>query len=298
MDRELQGIMFSINPLIKYLKEPLITDIFVDKGLVSIKRFGKGREDTNEKLSSQTVRNIIVQIAKYEGKEIDYKTYPVLEGNIPLFDARITGLMYWTNEPCLIIRKRPSFVITIDEYVKNGCLKMEDALLIKKAIKNKENILVSGGPGSGKTTFTNAVIKEMSDIEPSSSFFVVEDTNELLSLGKYTENITVPPSLTQKAIELALRSSPDRIIFGEIRNGYVLKALLDSWNTGCPGGVATIHANSAKSCIPRMKMLLNDVGAIDYPIKESISLIVHMKKDERCGVIVDQILETKNIGEE
>ena len=292
--REIEAIRFSLRWLEPYFNNPMVTDIFIDKGIVSVKEFGKERCDTNVILTIQETKNIIVQIAKYLNKTIDWDNYPVLEGTIPCYEARITGLLSWSKEPVVIIRKRPQFVFPLQDYVDKGQLKASDAAVIRDAIKKRKNILVSGGPGSGKTTFTNAIIDEMAKEYPNDSYFVVEDTSELNCKAKYAELLTVPTNLASKAIELSLRSSPDRIIFGEIRSGKVLKALLDGWNTGCPGGVATIHANTAASTVERMKSLFLEEGITNWESYNSVSLIIHLSKSKELGVYVDEVLVRKH----
>ena len=96
------------------------------------------------------------------------------------------------------------------------------------------------------------------------------------------------------AIKLSLRCSPDRIIFGEIRDGDVLWSLLDGFNTGHPGGISTIHANSAQGTLKRMKTLLTQAHKPDVPVDGLIDLIVHLSRSEDTGVVVDEILETNN----
>lgn len=235
--RQMELILLSLAEIKPYFLDDNVTDIWIDNGVVSIKMFGKPREDTPVRISAQKSKNILVQIANYMNLTINYLEYPVLEGTIPYYDARITGVMKWTKNPFITIRKRPLKIFSIDDYVKNGQLTPERAERIKHAIKFKKNILISGGTGSGKTTFTNAVIAYMAECTPNDSFYIVEDNAELQCKAKYAEMLTIETEDAMRAVKLALRCSPDRIIFGEIRDGRVLWALLDAWNTGHPGGV-------------------------------------------------------------
>ena len=102
------------------------------------------------------------------------------------------------------------------------------------------------------------------------------------------------------SVKLALRLTPDRIIFGEIRDGKVLWALLDLWNTGHPGGVSTIHASSAEGTFLRMRTLLKQTFGIEQPVTNLIDMIVHMSKshDESKGVEVDEVIITKDYTDE
>lgn len=235
--RKKELILYSLHQIAPLFNDDNVTDIWIDNGIVSKKEFGKHRETCNIKLTRQQCKNILVEIANYMDINIDYQHYPVLEGTIPYYDARITGVMKWTKNPFITIRKRPLKIFSIDDYVeRNQCTK-ERAEKIKQAIKFKKNILVSGGTNTGKTTFTNAIINEMVKYTPYESFLIVEDNAELQCKAEYAEMLTIETEDAMKAVKLALRSSPDRIIFGEIRDGMVLWALLDAWNTGHPGGV-------------------------------------------------------------
>ncbi len=236
--RQRDLILYSLDALAPYFKDDKVTDIWVDNGNVSIKEFGKKREFCGVKLSRQQCKNILVQIANFMDLNIDYDHYPVLEGTIPYYDARITGVIKkWTKNPFITIRKRPTKIFSIDEYVERGQCTRERAEKIKQAIKFRKNILVSGGTNSGKTTFTNAVILEMEKNTPNDSFYIVEDNAELQCHAQFAQLLTIETEDAMNAVKLSLRCSPDRIIFGEIRDGRVLWALLDAWNTGHPGGV-------------------------------------------------------------
>ena len=107
IQREMQAILFSLAEIKPYFEDKTVTDIWVDNGIVSIKRFGKPRETVNLRLTNQQAKNILVQIGKHMGLDIDYDRYPVLEGTVPYYDARITGVMKWTKAPFITIRKRP-----------------------------------------------------------------------------------------------------------------------------------------------------------------------------------------------
>lgn len=296
--REMQAILFSLAELKPFFEDKQVTDIWVDNGNVSIKKFGKVREDANLHLTIQQCKNILVQIAKHMDIDIDYDNYPVLEGTIPGYEARITGVQKWTKSPFITIRKRPEIVFSIDDYVAQKQLTKEKADLIKSYIKAKKNILISGGTGTGKTTFTNAVIKQMAEYTPYDSFYIVEDNAELQCRAKYAEMLTIRTEDAMRAIKLALRCSPDRIIFGEIRDGQVLWALLDGWNTGHPGGVSTIHATTAESTFKRIDTLLRQAFRQSISYIDMIDMIIHLSKSTETGMYVDEVIVTKNYTDE
>ena len=298
IEREMNAILFSLAELKPFFENKNVTDIWVDNGNVSIKEFGKSRHDADLTLTNQQCKNILVQIAKHMDIDINYDNYPVLEGTIPHYDARITGVLNpWTKAPFITIRKRPQIVYSLEDYIKNGQLSEEKADKIMNYIKFRKNILISGGTNSGKTTLTNAIIKKMAEYAPNDSFFIVEDNAELQCKARYAEMLTIKTEQAMSAIKLSLRSSPDRIIFGEIRDGEVLWALLDAFNTGHPGGCSTIHANSAEGTFLRMKMLLKKSFGVELPVNNLIDMIIHCTKDPLTGMKVDEVIETRDYTE-
>lgn len=298
--REQDAILFLLNKIKPIFEMPNVTDIWVDDGVVSYKEFGKKRTETDIFLNEQECINIIKNIANHMDVTIDMNKYPVLEGTIPCWDARITGVRKWVKYPYITIRKRPSKIYTLNDYIEKGQLSIEKANLIREYIANKKNILVSGGTGSGKSTFTTAILCEMANYTPDDSFLILEDNPELQSTAKYAKFMLTGAEEAILSVKLALRLTPDRIIFGEIRDGKVLWALLDLWNTGHPGGVSTIHASSAEGTFLRMRTLLKQTFGIEQPVTNLIDMIVHMSKsqDENKGVEVDEVIITKDYTDE
>lgn len=296
--REKETILYTLAELKPFFEKKEVTDIWVNNGIVSIKEFGKERHDVGLFLTNQQCINIIIQIAKHMNITIDWDKYPVLEGTVPYYDARITGVMKWTKSPFITIRKRPEVIYSLDDYVAKEQLSLEYAKKIKNFIKFRKNILISGGTGTGKTTFANAIIKEMAEYFPNDSFYIVEDNVELQCKAKYAQMLSIETDQAMEAVKLALRCSPDRIIFGEIRDGKVLWALLDAFNTGHPGGLSTIHASSAEGTFLRMKTLLKQAFGIEQPVVNLIDMIIHLKKDPEKGIYVDEVILTEDYSEQ
>ena len=126
-------------------------------------------------------------------------------------------------------------------------------------IRDRKNILIGGGTGSGKSTLTNAIIDKMTEYTPNDRFYIVEDVPELQCNAHDKTMISVNPVHAAEAVRTALRWTPDRIIFGEVRYGEVANELLKAWNTGHTGNVTTIHADSCASMLMRMEDLLREV---------------------------------------
>jgi type IV secretion system protein VirB11 len=148
------------------------------------------------------------------------------------------------------------------------------------AAEAHRNILIVGGTGSGKTTLVNAVIEHISNAMPQERLLILEDTPEIQCAApnhvfkRTTENIDL-----RRLLRSTMRYRPDRIIVGEVRGGECLD-LFKAWNTGHPGGVATVHANDAKGGLVRLENLVGEVTAapMQRTIAAAIDVIVFIAK--------------------
>ncbi|MCP4988481.1 MAG: Flp pilus assembly complex ATPase component, partial [Colwellia sp.] len=163
--------------------------------------------------------------------------------------------------PVFAIGKRAATLFPLERYLEDGALSAEQAKALRRAIAERRNLLVSGGPGSGKTTFANAVLHEMGRLAPQTERLVIlEDTYELQCDAPNHLVLRTSETVSLRALLRAtLRLRPDRIIVGEVR-GAEAHDLLKAWNTGNPGGVATVHANSAADALERLDQLVQEAG--------------------------------------
>lgn len=279
----------------KYLDERNVTDVsIVDSGEIIVKRFGLGREFTGIILPDYFVERIIKSCASINGQTLDtFAAFPKFEGTIPKYDARITGLL----SPCVIrpsvqIRKPPQDIFPLEEYVKKGFMKKEFYEHIVRAIDERKNIIVCGGTGSGKTTFTNAVILKMQEFTPDDNFYIVEDSSELQCTARMKTKICVSRDAVRDAVIESLRFSPDRIIFGEVRTKEVMYELLDAWKTGHDGGVTTMHTNSCNVALMRIRSMMAGMGDMESAdnLSEMVQLLVHLRHT-REGMLVDEVMD-------
>jgi type IV secretion system protein VirB11 len=182
--------------------------------------------------------------------------------------------------PTFTIRKRALLIFTLENYVEQGIMTELQRATIECAVHEKQNILIVGGTGTGKTTLTNAVLRYMVDVCPQDRLVIIEDTIELqceaenVVLLKSTEEVNAT-----MLVRDTLRMRPDRILIGEVSDGSA-HALLKAWNTGHPGGVTTFHANSALEAFSRLEQLV--LEATPFPsqrlIGDAVQLIVYIEK--------------------
>jgi type IV secretion system protein VirB11 len=194
--------------------------------------------------------------------------------------------------PTFCIRKPAASVFTLDEYVSAGIIdapctvttaneraepERGYAATLRHAIRARENVLVVGGTQSGKTTLTNGLLHELAvAIGAEQRVLVIEDTRELRCVVPNTVAMRTTETIDMtRLVRTALRLRPDRIIVGEVR-GLEALAMLKAWNTGHPGGIATVHANDARSGLIRLEQLVQEAGVPPQPalIAEAIDLIV------------------------
>lgn len=299
-ERLYANFLDDIFPLKKYLDDRGVTDIFVGgDGEIIVKRFSEGKIFTGEKMKSSSVRGIILSAASLLDKEIDVLGgFPKLEAVIPPpLSFRLTGILPpWVASPSLSIRKPPLLVFSLEDYLEKGRMTEDQYALVLSHIERRKNILVGGGTGSGKSTFTNAVLKKMAEYTPDDRFYIVEDVQELKVEARDVTFVTVNPCHAAEAVRTALRWTPDRIIFGELRYGEVANELIKAWNTGHRGNVTTIHADSCATMLSRLASLLREEIKGDIPdLKEAVHLLVHLKSGER-GPCIDEVRETASFG--
>jgi type IV secretion system protein VirB11 len=237
---------------------------------------------------------IINSLASVSDTPIDKWERPTLESIIPKYNIRTTAIIPpWTASPEIAFRRPADKIFTLEEYREQG--RLSPALYDKIVfhIEKRSNIVISGSTGSGKTTFTNACIEKMLAFTPDERFYIVEDTPELQCRSRNKTQLYIRKEQAVAAIQTALRWTPQRIIFGELRSGEVAVELLEAWNTGHPGNVTTIHADSAASTIPRIEGLLRQIIMGKLPdLGEAVQLIVHL-----ANRMVDEALTVREIRE-
>jgi type IV secretion system protein VirB11 len=206
---------------------------------------------------------------------------PIVEGELPLDGSRFEGLMPpIVAGPSFTIRKRASRVFTLSDYVGAGILLPAAFNLLSQAIETRRNILVVGGTGSGKTTFVNAIIDGISRHCPTDRLIVIEDTAELQSASENTVFMRSSDGVPiQRLVKVSMRYRPTRILVGEVRDGSALD-LLKAWNTGHPGGVATVHAGSAAAGLLRLEQLIAEATPVPMPalIAEAVDMICFIER--------------------
>jgi type IV secretion system protein TrbB len=265
------------------LNDATVSEIMVNPdGVVRIERHGGGIAETGLKLLPAEVERIIRLVAAageaplLAGGRIVSTELPERNdgGAGERFEALLPPLV---PAPCFSIRKPASRTLTLADYLRQQMLTLCQMLYLIQAIRTRRNIVIAGGTASGKTTFANALLGEIA--RQGERLIVIEDTLELKPANADTVRLRSRPGLAdlRDLVRSSLRLRPDRIVIGEVRGGEALD-LLKAWNTGHPGGLATLHANSAQGALERLEQLCLEVLA-EPPrrlIGQAVDVVVHL----------------------
>jgi type IV secretion system protein VirB11 len=224
---------------------------------------------------------------------------PVVSAELPDTGERFEGIMPpVAPAPCFAIRKPADVPYRLADYVAARIMTPPQASVLAQAVQERRNIVVAGGTSSGKTTLVNAFLAEVAEL--GERVVILEDTRELRCAAEDVVTLRTKPGVATLAdlVRSTLRLRPDRIIVGEVRGAEALD-MLKAWNTGHPGGLTTVHANSAAAALTRLEQLVQE-AVITIPralIAEAIDLIVFIKG--RCAERwVDSIVELSGVDED
>ena len=256
-------------------------------GKVIIDTLLSGKQETQVRIKRMQSANIIKLVAAYHNQIADYAS-PMIASDLPFAKERFQGwLPPVVERATFAIRKRAKIIMRLSDYVKDGALAQDAKNKLIQALKGRKNIIVVGATSSGKTTFTNALLAELESY--NDRLLILEDLPELQCLSDDVVHMFTSPDVSMRdLVKGSLRMRPDRIMIGEVRDG-VAHDLLKAWNTGHPGGICTIHANSLESARLRLYDLVQEAveSVPEHLIEEAVDVLVMMKKVDGKRKIVD-----------
>lgn len=282
--KEILDEALALGPLEDLLKEEDITEIMVNnKDQIYIEKEGKIFMTSKKFTGNEQVKIVIERILAPLGRRID-ESVPYVDARLP-DGSRVNAIIapLSLTGPTLTIRKFAKQRYMMKDMVERfGTLTPDMALFLDAAVKARKNILVSGGTGSGKTTFLNIL---SSFIPPEERIVTIEDSAELrLDQAHWVRLESRPPNIEGRGeitirdlFRNSLRMRPDRIIVGEVR-AYEVIDMLQAMNTGHDGSMSTIHANTTHDVLIRLDSMILMSG-IDLPIRsirEMISSAIHV----------------------
>lgn len=273
------------------LDDTTVVEIMLNPdGKLFIERLGHGVVAAGE-MSAAAAEMVIGTVAHALQAEVD-TDQPIISGELPIGGHRFEGLLPpIVAKPAFTIRRRASRLIPLDDYVRIGVMTVDQAGTIRSAIASRLNIIISGGTGSGKTTLANAVIAEIVKTVPDDRLVILEDTAEIQCAADNAVLLHTSDEVDMaRLLKSTMRLRPDRIVVGEVRDGAAL-TLLKAWNTGHPGGVATIHSNTAMSALRRLEQLTAEASQqpMREVIGEAVDLIISIERTPKGRRVRDVI---------
>lgn len=264
------------------LTEKDVVEIMLNPdGKLWVERLGQEMQPVGEMVASQA-ESLMATVASTINTTITSEK-PILECELPIDGSRFEALIPpIVSAPTFTIRKKAYKIFTLDDYVNDGIMSSDQREMIISSVKSRKNILVVGGTGTGKTTLTNAIIEAISTYTPDHRLAIIEDTGEIQCSSK---NVVIMRSTEHvsmlRLLKATMRLRPDRILVGEVRGEEAL-ALLKAWNTGHPGGVATVHANDARAGLIRMEQLISEATPAPQQqlIAEAVDVVICIVKSE------------------
>ena len=301
--------------ILRLLDDNLAEDILLNpNGSLWVKRMGQGFSRIGEMPAAQAA-SALGTIAAWRGTVLNHER-PILETELPLDGSRFEGIVSpVVRQPVFAIRLRPRKIFSLADYESDGIvtdgtdplnqLRRRDDFLdgvrglkhgdvIRAAVRARKNILIVGSTGSGKTTLVNALLDSLSQLTPNDRVISIEDTTELqCPVENYLDRRAVGGVTMLDCLRACLRLKPTRIVVGEVR-GAEAHTLLKAWNTGHPGGAATVHANDALSGLIRLESLVAEATSAPQQalIAEAVDLVVFVDEESaiKAGRKVREVL--------
>ena len=270
-------------------------------GRVFVERLGSGISPLGV-IDASRVQSLLGLMADYLHTTVS-RDRPIVEGAMPIefLRSRFAGAIPPMVEGASFSIRLPArSVYTLDQYIEAGIITAAQLDTLSDAVLSRKNILVSGGTGSGKTTLTNAIIDRISRLSDiGTRIVIIEDTRELQctapNVVQFLTDDDAGIDMT-RLLKLTLRYRPDRILVGEVRDKAAL-ALLKAWNTGHPGGIATLHANNPEAALLRLDQLCQEAGVPSQQtlIHEAVDIVLQIARDPShpAGRRISAVLDVK-----
>jgi type IV secretion system protein VirB11 len=257
-------------------------------------KHSNGRVDSGARLDASNVLAALNTVATTLRATVRPEI-PSLQAELPLDRfrrSRLQGLVPpLTAGPRFVIREHALAVYSLDDYVEQGLLAALHADVIRQAVRERWNVLVIGGARTGTTTFANRVLHEIARACPDERIVLLEDTVELQCEAEdHVALRTAAGGTLADLVRCALRLSPDRIVVSEVRDPAAL-SMLDAWQPGHPGSVATLHATSTEGALLRLDLLCQwaNVPSQLHLIADAVQLIVHMRREYKRPRVVELV---------
>ncbi|MFN7089699.1 MAG: P-type conjugative transfer ATPase TrbB [Allorhizobium sp.] len=259
VSRSARMLRTALGPAIaRYLEDPGIVEVMLNPdGRLWVDRLKEGLVATDDILNPADGERIVRLVAHHVGAEV-HAGAPRVSAELPETGERFEGLLPPVVAAATFAIRRPAVaVFTLSDYVDASIMTQDQADVLRLAVERRKNILVAGGTSTGKTTLTNALLAEVA--RTSDRVVLIEDTRELQCAAPNLVALRTKDGVASLSdlVKSSLRLRPDRIPVGEVRGAEALD-LLKAWGTGHPGGIGTIHANTAIGALRRLEQLVQE----------------------------------------
>ena len=271
LQQEIIDEVLGLGPLEDLMRDPAIGEVMVNgPNMIYVERSGRISLSDKRFNDERHLRTIIERIIAPLGRRID-ESSPMVDARLP-DGSRVNAIIepLSLNGSTLTIRRFGTRRLNMDDLVRFGSVSPEVVPLLRAMVQGRLNIIVSGGTGSGKTTFLNILSNYIPNNE---RILTIEDAAELSLAQEHVVRLeSRPPNLEGKGaihirdlVRNSLRMRPDRIVGGECRGGEALD-MLQAMNTGHDGSLTTLHANTPRDAIARLETLVLMAG-FDLPVR-------------------------------
>jgi pilus assembly protein CpaF len=283
-----ETILPFLRPIAHLILDPAISEVMVNgSGRIFVERDGRLEAVTGVTVREQHLQVAVRNLARALGEDISEER-PLLDSRLP-DGSRVAAVLppVSLGGTTLTIRKFQSRHFTAAELVRIGTLTADQLQRVRHAIEARDNILISGGTGTGKTTLLNALV---AFLPAEDRLALIEDTAELqldapnlVRFEARREQAGLPAITIRDLLRATLRHRPDRILVGEVRGGEAFD-LLQALNTGHSGTLSTIHANTAEQALRRFTWCVLQSGvdlpypAIRHGLAECLQVLVHLER--------------------
>jgi pilus assembly protein CpaF len=296
-----QTIRGHFEPILPFLDDPTVTEVMINGHQnVYIERAGRIERTDTRFASEEALTAALRNLAQYAGRSFGPER-PILEARLP-DGSRIEAILPPAAEGVHVaIRRFSRDVLTMERLVHFGSLTEDAAQTLAVLVAAKQNIVVAGGTGSGKTSFLNALSRFVGDEE---RVVVIEDNRELQLQRTHVVQLEAqPPDPRGKGavtirdlFRATLRMRPDRIVVGEVRGGEALD-LVQAMTSGHGGCLTTVHASHPRDAVGRIETLalMSDVelplSALRAQVASAIDIIVHTARANDGSRVVSHVSE-------
>lgn len=289
-DRLINLLKYSLGEIVPYLEDKDVIEVMLNPdGMLWIDTLSKGMLNTGLTVKAHDALRVIQTVATHVDKIVDVRN-PILSAELPESGSRFEGIIPpIVINPTFTIRKKGLKIFTLDDYISRGTLTERQKEIILEGVKKKLNLLIIGATSTGKTTFTNAIINEISKTDDR--LVIIEDTQEIQSASPNTVFLRTSEFITMRdCLKSTMRLRPDRIIVGEIRDEAGLD-LITAWNSGHSGGVSTIHAGSIKGGLKQLERYIQRVSVNKQQdlIADTVNIVIVLKRIVENGNVVRKV---------